>query len=69
LVEAENVDELTLACEELIKDAELRKRLGESARESVKKKFAPDTMVDVIEKVYERLLVKDDMTITRRLSK
>ncbi len=69
LVEAENVDELTSACEELIKDADLRRGLGEFARESVKGKFAPDTMVDVIEKVYERLLVKDDMTITRRLSK
>lgn len=69
LVEAENVDELTKACEELIEDADLRRRLGEFARESVKRKFAPGTMVDVIEQVYERLLVRDNMTITRRASK
>ena len=69
LVEAENIDELTKACEELIEDADLRRRLGECARQSVRKKFAPGTMVDVIEKVYERLLTKDNMTITRRASK
>ena len=39
------------------------------SEEPVNQKLAPDTMVDVIEKVYGRLLVKDDMTITRRLSK
>jgi len=69
LVDAKNIDELTSACEELIKDADLRKKLGEFARESVKKKFAPYTMVDVIEKVYKKLLAKDNMTITRRASK
>jgi len=40
----------------LIEDADLRKKLGEQGRESVKKKFAPDTMVDIIEAVYEKLL-------------
>ncbi len=56
LIEPKNVEQLTKACAELIKDEDLRKKLGENARESVKERFAPDTMVDTIEAVYEKLL-------------
>jgi len=56
LVEPKNVEQLTKACAELIEDSDLRTKLGEQGRESVKKKFAPDTMVDTIEAVYEKLL-------------
>ena len=56
LIEPKNVEQLINACAELIEDADLRKKLGGQGRESVKKKFAPDTMVDTIEAVYEKLL-------------
>lgn len=56
LVEPKNVPQLVEACAELIADKALRERLGQAARESVKTKFAPDTMVDVIEKVYRQLI-------------
>lgn len=58
LIEPKNVEQLINACAELIEDADLRKKLGGQGRESVKKKFAPDTMVDTIEAVYEKLLQK-----------
>jgi glycosyltransferase involved in cell wall biosynthesis len=56
LIEPKNIEQLIEACEELIEDESLRKKLGEQGRESVKKKFAPDTMVDTIEAVYKKLL-------------
>jgi len=56
LIEPKNVEQLTKACAELIEDKDLRKKLGENGRESVKEKFAPETMVDTIEAVYEKLL-------------
>jgi len=56
LIEPKNVEQLIKACAELVEDADLRKKLGEQGRESVKKKFAPDTMVDTIEAVYEKLM-------------
>jgi glycosyltransferase involved in cell wall biosynthesis len=55
LVEPKNVPQLVEACAELIQDRALRERLGRTAQESVKTKFAPDTMVDTIEEVYQRL--------------
>ena len=58
LIEPKNIEQLTKACAELITDKELRERLGAAGRESVKQKFAPETMVDVIEKVYKRVLGK-----------
>jgi glycosyltransferase involved in cell wall biosynthesis len=58
LIEPKNVEQLIKACAGLIEDADLRKKLGEQGRESVKKKFAPDTMVDTIEAVYKKLLQK-----------
>ncbi|MBC8472291.1 MAG: glycosyltransferase family 4 protein [Planctomycetes bacterium] len=56
LIEPENIEQLTKACAELIEDENLRKKLGENGRNSVKEKFAPETMVDTIEAVYEKLL-------------
>jgi glycosyltransferase involved in cell wall biosynthesis len=58
LIEPRNIEQLTDACAELIEDKDLRERLGRQAMESVKKKFAPDTMVDTIEDVYRKLLGK-----------
>ena len=55
LIEPENIDQLTDACASLIQDIELRHRLGQNGRQSVKEKFAPNTMVDAIEKVYHQL--------------
>ncbi|MFH1370881.1 MAG: glycosyltransferase family 4 protein [Planctomycetota bacterium] len=55
LIEPKNVEQLTAACAELIDDKTLREKLGAQGRESVKTKFAPDTMVDTIEDVYRRL--------------
>ena len=56
LIEPKNVEQLTRACAELIEDKELRERLGKQGRQSVKKQFAPNTMVDTIEEVYRKLL-------------
>jgi glycosyltransferase involved in cell wall biosynthesis len=56
LIEPKNVEQLTSACVELMEDENLRKKLGEQGRESVKEKFAPETMVDTIEAVYRKLL-------------
>jgi glycosyltransferase involved in cell wall biosynthesis len=56
LVEPKNIPQLIEACAELIQDRALRERLGRTAQESVKTKFAPDTMVDTIEEVYRQLL-------------
>ena len=56
LIEPKNVRQLIAACAELIENESLRKKLGVQGRESVKEKFAPDTMVDTIEEVYRRLL-------------
>jgi glycosyltransferase involved in cell wall biosynthesis len=58
LIEPKNIELLTTACAELIEDENLRKKLGENGRASVKEKFAPNTMVDTIEKVYHNLLKK-----------
>ncbi len=56
LVGPENLDQLTDACSQLITDAELRQRLGENGKQAVTEQFAPDTMVNTIEKVYNRLM-------------
>ena len=55
LIEPKNVEQLIDACAELIDDEDLRRKLGERGRESVKEKFAPDRMVDTVEAVYHRL--------------
>jgi len=56
LIEPKNVEQLTKACAELIENKDLRDKLGRAGWESVKEKFAPDTMVDTIEAVYQKLL-------------
>jgi glycosyltransferase involved in cell wall biosynthesis len=56
LIEPKNIEQLIKACAELIEDKNLRERLGSQARESVKTKFAPKTMVDTIEAVYKQLI-------------
>jgi glycosyltransferase involved in cell wall biosynthesis len=56
LIEPKNVEQLTGACAELIEDRDLRRRLGEQGRQSVKEQFAPETMVDTIEELYRKLL-------------
>jgi len=56
LIEPKNVEQLTKACAELIENKNLRDKLGAAGRESVKRKFAPQTMVDTIEAVYRKLL-------------
>jgi glycosyltransferase involved in cell wall biosynthesis len=56
LIEPKNIEQLTDACAELLGDKALREKLGGQGRESVKTRFAPDTMVDTIEAVYRRLL-------------
>jgi len=55
LVEPENVDQLTDACEKLITNPELREKLNKAGRKFVKKIFVPKTMVDTIEQVYQKL--------------
>jgi glycosyltransferase involved in cell wall biosynthesis len=56
LIEPKNVEQLITACAELIEDKDLRETLGRTGRESVKEKFAPDTMVNTIEDVYHKLM-------------
>ena len=55
LIEPKNIEQLTKACAELIEDKGLREKLGKAGLESVRKKFAPETMVDTIEAVYRKL--------------
>jgi glycosyltransferase involved in cell wall biosynthesis len=56
LIEPKNVAQLTQACAELIEDENLRKKLGEAGTEFVKEKFTPETMIDIIEAVYRKVL-------------
>jgi len=56
LIEPKNVEQLIKACSELIEDKHLREKLGAAGRESVRQKFAPETMADTIEAVYKKLL-------------
>ena len=56
LTEPDNVGQLIAACEKLLNNPPLRRHLGKNARESVKEKFAPETMVDTIEEVYRNVV-------------
>ncbi len=56
LIEPEDTGQLIDACSRLIEDHELRNELGAKGRDSVVEKFAPETMVGVIEEVYARLM-------------
>ncbi|MDD5134010.1 MAG: glycosyltransferase family 4 protein [Phycisphaerae bacterium] len=55
LIEPENIAQLTDVCAELIANENLRIQLGLAGAEFVKEKFSPKTMVDTIEKVYNRI--------------
>ncbi|UCD49570.1 MAG: glycosyltransferase family 4 protein [Phycisphaerales bacterium] len=59
LVAPQDVPQLIEACAELIADQALREKLGQTGRESVTQKFAPNTMVDTIEHVYRTLTQVD----------
>ena len=61
LIKPKDVEQLTKACAELIKDKDLREKLGATGRESVKEKFAPNTMVDTIEAVYKKLTTNNGL--------
>jgi glycosyltransferase involved in cell wall biosynthesis len=56
LVKPKDIPALIAACAELLADTNLRTRLGSAARESVKTKFSPETMVNTIEDVYKNIL-------------
>jgi len=56
LIEPKNVEQLTKACAELIENENIREKLGKTGRDFVKEKFAPETMVDKIEEVYNELV-------------
>jgi glycosyltransferase involved in cell wall biosynthesis len=56
LIEPEDVDGLTEACVKLIENPHLCLTLGNAGMKSVVEKFAPDTMVNTIEKVYKELI-------------
>lgn len=60
LIEPKNVKKLIKSCQELIKDENLRVQLGKNGREFVTKMFAPETMVDTIEKVYRSISEKNE---------
>lgn len=57
LTEPKNIGQLVGACEKLLDNPDLRHALGENGRAFVKDKFAPDTMVNTIEQVYQKLIV------------
>ncbi len=52
LIEPENIDQLTDACEKLLQNPDLRNQLGQNGKAAVTEQFAPDRMVDTIERVY-----------------
>ena len=67
LIEPKNIEQLTGACAELIADKELRGKLGAKGRESVIEKFAPETMVDTLEEIYNRLMGADVELIRKKV--
>ena len=56
LIEPENIDQLTDACNKLLENPEQRNKLGQNGKAAVTEQFAPDTMVDTIESVYRNLM-------------
>lgn len=60
LIKPEDTNALTQACEELISSEELRVRLGKGGKEFIIEKFKPETMVDTIENVYNKLFEEKD---------
>ncbi|RKY07180.1 MAG: glycosyltransferase family 1 protein [Planctomycetota bacterium] len=55
LIEPENIDQLTESCEKLLENLNLRTQLGQNGRAAVTEQFAPNTMVDTIERVYQNV--------------
>ena len=56
LIEPENIDQLTDACVKLLENPDLRSQLGQNGQKAVTEKFAPATMVNTIEKVYNDMI-------------
>lgn len=56
LIEPQDIDGLVEACAKLIEAPSLRQRLGQNGQHSVIEKFAPETMVNTIEAVYQQLM-------------
>jgi glycosyltransferase involved in cell wall biosynthesis len=54
LIEPENIDQLTAACEKLLENPDLRRHLGQNGKAAVTQQFAPETMVNAIETVYQK---------------
>ncbi|MEN8126498.1 MAG: glycosyltransferase family 4 protein [Planctomycetota bacterium] len=54
LIEPENIDELTAACEKLLENPNLWRQLGQNGKIAVTEQFAPNTMVNTIESVYHQ---------------
>jgi glycosyltransferase involved in cell wall biosynthesis len=61
LIEPKNIEQLTNACAELIENKDLREKLGKAGCDSVKEKFAPNTMVNTIEAVYKKLTTNNEL--------
>lgn len=56
LVPPRDLDALTEPVIRLLKDVELREKLGQAARESTSESFTVEAMVDAIENVYDQLI-------------
>jgi glycosyltransferase involved in cell wall biosynthesis len=56
LLPPKSVDALTAALGELVADAELRRRLGQTGRERFTEQFRHETMTRQIREVYETLI-------------
>ena len=56
LIEPENIDQLTDACEKLLENPELCRQLGQNGKSAVTEMFAPQTMVNTIESAYQNAL-------------
>lgn len=69
MVEPGDLEGFVSACEELIEDEKLRKKLGANAQKEVTEKFAPRTMVNTIENVYLELLGKQGVKRDEELQK
>jgi len=59
----EDFDAWVSLLESILKNKELRKRIGENARKTVEERFNIDNMIDKIVKIYFRLLDKDDPSV------
>jgi glycosyltransferase involved in cell wall biosynthesis len=56
LLEPKDAAGLITACSKLIENPQLRQTLGQAGLETVCRKFAPDTMVNTIQEVYQKRL-------------